>query len=242
MPGRDFLFGFKFLATDYVSPVLKNIESRIEAVNAQVKATASWREMGTNMSMIGVGAIAIGAGVGLVLKGMATNAAETDEHLRHLATTLDTGAAGVRELAQAHQLAAAWSVKFNYAQKDIIDNLYKSISFTGDFNTGLAVTMNSLAVAKGNMGDASTVGQSLSIMFNDWPGKIGHAAEQAQHLADLVAYTSRHGAFASVNELMGGLSVAIGSVKAAGSGRRTRSQCSRRIRASAWSAPRQARR
>jgi hypothetical protein len=55
-------------------------------------------------------------------------------------------------------------------------------------------------------------------MFNDWPGRIGHAAEQAQHLADLVAYTSRHGAFESVNQLMAGVSIAMGSAKAAGMG------------------------
>ena len=66
------------------------------------------------------------------------------------------------------------------------------------------------------MGDAATVGQSLSIMFNDWPGKVGHAAEQAQHLADLLAHTSRHGAFNSVNDLTAALSIAAGSIKAAG--------------------------
>jgi hypothetical protein len=215
---RDFLFGFKFMATDYVSPVLKNIERRIDAVNEQVKNTARWRETATNLGMVGAGMIAVGGGAGYVIKGFVDNAADLDEHLRHLSTTLDSGAAGVRELAQAHQLAAKWSVQYNYAQKDIIDNLYKSISFTGSYATGLAVTNASLAVAKGNIGDAATVGESLSIMFNDWPGKVGQAAAQTQHLADLVAYTSRHGAFDSVNQLMSGMSVAVGSIKAAGLG------------------------
>lgn len=213
---RDFLFGFKFLATDYVSPVLKNIEKNIETVNAQVKATASWREAAGNLATFGAGMIAVGGAAALVIKGFVENAAETDEHLRHLLTTLDAGAAGVRELAQAHQLAAQWSVKYNYAQKDILDNLYKSISFTGSYNAGLAVTMNSLAVAKGNLGDAAGVGESLSIMLNDWPGKVGQTAAQAQHLADLLAYTSRHGAFNSVNDVTAGLSIAAGSIKAAG--------------------------
>jgi|GEM_PF-2011403 len=218
MPGRDFLFGFKFLATDYVSPILKNIETRMEAVNRQVKATANWREYAGNAAMIGTGAIAIGGAVGLVLKGMVGSAAEMDEHWQHLSTALDSGAAGVSEMAQAHKLVAALAVKFNYSQKEIVDNLYKSMSYTGDWNSALAVTTNSLAVAKGNLGDASTIGQSLSIMLNDWPGKVGHTNEQMQYLADLVAYTSRHGAFSSVNELMSGMSVAIGSVKAAGLG------------------------
>lgn len=213
---RDFLFGFKFIATDYVSPVLKNIQGRIEAVNEQVKATASWREVGTNMAVVGAGIAAVGGGVALTLKRFVDSAADIDEHLRHLSTTLDSGAAGVRELAQAHELAAKWSVRYNYAQKDIIDNLYKSISFTGDYNSGLAVTMNSLAVAKGNLGDATKVGESLSIMLNDWPGKVGHTADQAQRLADLLAYTSRHGPFEDVGQLTAGLDVAIGSVKAVG--------------------------
>ena len=54
---RDFLFGFKFLATDYVSPVLKNIETRIEAVNQQVKNTARWREAGTNLAYMSAPAL-----------------------------------------------------------------------------------------------------------------------------------------------------------------------------------------
>ncbi|MGC1401097.1 phage tail tape measure protein [Candidatus Binatus sp.] len=215
---RDFLFGFKFLATDYVSPVLKNIERGIDAVNEQVKNTARWRETATNLGMLGAGMIGLGGGVGYVIKGFVDNAADLDEHLRHLSTTLDSGAAGVRELAQAHQLAAKWSVQYNYAQKDIIDNLYKSISFTGSYAAGLAVTNASLAVAKGNMGDVATTGQSLSIMLNDWPGKVGQTAAQAKHLADLVAYTSRHGPFGSVNDLTSALSIAAGSIKAAGLG------------------------
>ena len=213
---REFLFGFKFLATDYVSPVLKNIERNISKVNEQVKATARWREAAANAATFGAGMIAVGGAAGYVIKGFVNDAAEMDEHLRHLSTTLDAGAAGVRELAQAHQLAAVWSVKYNYAQKDIIDNLYKSISFTGSYNAGLAVTQASLAVAKGNMGDAATVGQSLSIMFNNWPGKVGQAAAQAKHLADLLADGSRHGAFNSVNDLTSALSIAAGSIKAAG--------------------------
>ena len=215
---RDFLFGFKFLATDYVSPVLKNIERGIDAVNEQVKNTARWRETATNLGMLGAGMIGLGGGVGYVIKGFVDNAADLDEHLRHLSTTLDSGAAGVRELAQAHQLAAKWSVQYNYAQKDIIDNLYKSISFTGSYAAGLAVTNASLAVAKGNMGDVATTGQSLSIMLNDWPGKVGQTAAQVKHLADLVAHTSRHGAFGSVNDLTSAVSIAAGSIKAAGLG------------------------
>ena len=95
---RDFLFGFKFLATDYVSPVLKNIEKQITKVNEQVKATARWREAAANAATFGAGMIAVGGAAGDVIKGFVNDAAEMDEHLRHLSTTLDAGAAGVREL------------------------------------------------------------------------------------------------------------------------------------------------
>ena len=88
---RDFLFGFKFLATDYVSPVLKNIERGIDAVNEQVKNTARWRETATNLGTLGAGMIGLGGGVGYVIKGFVDNAADLDEHLRHLSTTLDCG-------------------------------------------------------------------------------------------------------------------------------------------------------
>jgi TP901 family phage tail tape measure protein len=218
MTVREFLFGFKFSATDYVTPILKNISAKVESLNAQMKATASWREGAQNLAMLGAGALALGAGAGMVLKGMVSKAAEMDEAWRHLATGLDAGAAGVKELAEAHGFAAQMAVKFNYAQKDIVDNLYRAKSFVGDWNTALAVTANSAAVARGNLGDAATVGQSLGIIFNNWPGQIGKSNEQVEHLADLVAYTTRHGAFHGVNDLTAGLSVAAGSIKAAGLG------------------------
>jgi hypothetical protein len=108
------------------------------------------------------------------------------------------------------------SVKFNYAQTDIIDNLYRAKSFLGDWNTALAVRQASLAVAKGNMGDAATVGQQLATVFNDFGDKTKAANPQINHFADLMVYISRNGAFHNVNELNEALSMSIGAAKAAG--------------------------
>jgi hypothetical protein len=63
------------------------------------------------------------------------------------------------------------SVKFNYAQKDIIDNLYRSQSLLGDWNAAMQVTQTSLAVAKGSMGDAAMVGGVLGTRSTTSPTK-----------------------------------------------------------------------
>lgn len=108
------------------------------------------------------------------------------------------------------------SVKFNYAQKDIIDSLYHAKSFLGDWNAALQVTQTSLAVAKGNMGDAAAVGGQLGIVVNDFADKTKDLNPQIQHFGDLMAYVARNGAFLNVNQLNEALSISIGASKAAG--------------------------
>jgi len=215
---KQFKFGFVLDVVNRLSPVIQRVEGQIKHLNESVKNTARMREYGQNLAMIGGAMVAAGGVIGYALKGVVESAATTDEAYRHLATGLDSGAAGIRQMAEAHKFAAAASVKFNYAQTDIINNLYASKSFIGDFNAALAVTNSSLAIAKGNMGDAAQVGQSLSIFFNDFADKTKPAVAQAQHFADLIAYTSRHGAFLNVNQLTAGVSTAIGAAKAAGLG------------------------
>jgi hypothetical protein len=104
MPGRDFLFGFKFLATDYVSPILKNIEGRIESVNAQVKNTARWREAGENIAMAGAPIAAAGGAVALALRSTVNAAGQMQSTIAGVAAV--TGLFGsqldaVREHAES---------------------------------------------------------------------------------------------------------------------------------------------
>ncbi len=105
MAGRDFLFGFKFLATDYVSPVLKNIEGRIESVNAQVKNTARWREAGTNLAIAGGAFAAAGGAVALALRSTVNAAAEMQTEMTHVATAMNDGADTAIHLAQAEAMS-----------------------------------------------------------------------------------------------------------------------------------------
>jgi TP901 family phage tail tape measure protein len=117
---------------------------------------------------------------------------------------------------QSMEFARSASIKFNYAQADIIDNLYRSVSFVGDFNTALAVTNASLAVAKGGLGDARTVGEQLAIVWNDFGDKTKAAGPQIQHFADVTAYAVRHGAYHDIGQLNSALTMSIGAAKAAG--------------------------
>src|ERR1700676_2345501 len=102
---RDFLFGFKFLATDYVSPVLKSIETRIEKVNDQVKNTARWREAGTNLALVGAGFAAAGGAVALALNSTLTAATEMQTAITHVATAMNDGTRTATNLAAAQQMA-----------------------------------------------------------------------------------------------------------------------------------------
>ena len=185
-------------------------------VNELTKAAAPAREAGAHLLALGAGIAGAGAIVGYGLKRAVDAAAEINAAMTHLDTNLDSGSAGLREHAEALALARKASVQFNYAQKDIIDNLYRSISFTGDFNEALAVTKASLALAKGNRGDAAAVGEQFAIIANDFVDKTKPVAAQIQHLADLTSFTVRHGAFTDINQLTESLKISIGSAKAAG--------------------------
>jgi TP901 family phage tail tape measure protein len=213
---RLFEIGFVLNATNFLSPVLAEVKGQIEQLNTAVKGTAGMREAGTNLAMIGGGIAAVGLAGAFALKSTVTEAATVNEAMQHLATNLDAGQAGVREYAEAQTFARAQSVQFNYAQKDIIDNLYRSKSILGDWNEALVTTQTSLAVAKGNMGDAATVGEALATVFTDFGNRAMAAAPQIQRFGDLMAYVSRNGAFHDVNELQEALSIGIGSAKAAG--------------------------
>src|ERR1700676_4168302 len=114
---RDFLFGFKFLATDYVSPVLKSIETRIEKVNDQVKNTARWREAGTNLAIVGAGFAAAGGALALALNSTVQAAAEMQTEMTHVRTAMNDGALTAVHLAQAQEMAEKTSVASGLAAK-----------------------------------------------------------------------------------------------------------------------------
>jgi TP901 family phage tail tape measure protein len=212
-----FELGFVLKAIDGgMTGALTKAAAQIEAINGAVKNSQPMREAAANLGMIGGASIAAGAAVAYGLKSMVDAAADVDHTMHYLSTNLDAGIAGTREYAQAQQFAEQMSVKFNYAQSDIIDNLYRSKSFLGDWNTALAVTQASLAVAKGSMGDAATVGQQLATVFNDFGDKTKAVNPQISHFADMMAYISRNGAFHDVNELNAALGMSIGAAKAAG--------------------------
>jgi TP901 family phage tail tape measure protein len=212
-----FELGFILKAIDGgLSGNLTKVAAQLDAINGSAKGMAPLREAGANLAYMGGTIAAIGAGIAMPLKSAVEAAASVDQAMQHLSTNLDGGTAGVKEFAQAQEFAEKMSVKFNYAQTDIIDNLYRAKSFLGDWNTALAVTQASLAVAKGNMGDAATVGQQLATVFNDFGDKTKAALPQINHFADLMAYISRNGAFHDVNELNEALGMSIGAAKAAG--------------------------
>lgn len=195
---------------DRVSRGARAASERMHAFGERISS------IGKSMVVTGAEMVAPMAAVGFGAYKAVEAAGDVDAAMKHLSTALDEGQAGTREYAEAQRFAEEMSVKFNYSQVDIINSLYHSTSFLGDFNAAMKATAVSLAVAKGNMGDAAQVGGLLGIVINDFADKTRDLNPQIQHMGDLMAYISRHGAFLNVTQLNDALSISIGAAKAAG--------------------------
>jgi len=188
---RDFLFGFKFMATDYVSPVLKNIENRIEKVNQQVKNTASWREAATNVAILGTGLIAVGGAVGYALKSTLDSAGAMQTVMTHVATAVSDGAATQVHLAQAQAMAESASIKSGIAATQEAQAYYTARSNSLDHVQALAAvnvatklvigTTASLVEAQQQL-DPST--RLLTNVFQTFGNKTGDVNKQIAGYGD----------------------------------------------------------
>ncbi len=223
MPGRDFLFGFKFLATDYVSPILKNIETRIESVNAQVKNTGRWREAGTNVAIMGGGLLAAGGAVVLALRSSVNAAMEMQTEMSHVATAINDGAASHIHLAQAQALSEKLSIASGLAAKQEAEAYYIARSNMLDHAQAMAAvdvatkltigTTGSLAEAQTQLEPTTRL---LTTVFQNFGQKGLDANKQIAGFADTMAKLQTNYSFRTIDEVNQAMSYAVPLAKSAG--------------------------
>jgi hypothetical protein len=170
MPGRDFLFGFKFLTIgETVSPVLKKIETGIARVNAQVKAISGLSA--ANLGVAAAGFDAVGGAAVLALRSTVDAASEMQTKMAGVAavTGLTSSAiAAVREhfesFSESHFAATAaqgvevfgrlyQNLHNVAAAQKAADDAIKAAAATGANVTDIMVMMNA---AHENFGATST--------------------------------------------------------------------------------------
>ncbi len=225
MPGRDFLFGFKFLATDYVSPILKNIETRIESVNAQVKNTGRWREAGTNVAIMGGGLLAAGGAVVLALRSSVNAAMEMQTEMSHVATAINDGAASHIHLAQAQAMSEKLAISSGIAAKQEADAYYIARSNILDHAQAMAAvdvatkltigTTASLAEAQTQLEPTTRL---LTTVFQNFGQKGVDANKQIAGFADTMAKLQTNYSFRTIDEVNQAMSYAVPLAKSAGIG------------------------
>src|SRR5208282_1182098 len=193
-------FAIVLSAIDHASGVLKSVETQVESLNKSFAGTEHYRQAAQNMAMAGAASAAMGATIALPLKDMVESAAATEYALHHLGTAILDPIEKVRDLAQAQDFAEKMSVRFNASQEDVIQNLFLGVSYGLSFKQAIDNATVSLAVAKGGMGDAAETGKALAIIFNDFGDTTRDATPQIQHFGDVVAFATRHFAFANVGQ------------------------------------------
>jgi TP901 family phage tail tape measure protein len=220
---RDFLFGFKFLATDYVSPVLKNIETRIEAVNAQVKATAGWREAGTNLAIVGAGFAAAGGAVAVAIKSTVDAAAGMQTVMSHVATAVNDGAATHLHLAQAQQMSEKMAVASGIAATQEASAYYIARSNALDHAQALAavnaatkLTIGTTASLTDAQAQLEPTTRLLTTVYQNFGDKSRAANTQIAGFADTMAKLQTQYAFKGIDEVNYAMQYAVPLAKAAG--------------------------
>ncbi len=216
MAERELELSIIVRAYNYAKEALGSAVEQVEQLNKAVKDTSHFREAAANVGMIGAALAGAGAAIALPLKGAVEEYGNVQQSLIHLGTALDEHEDRIADLAKAHEFAAQASLKFNVAQEDVIQNLFLGASFGLSFKQSLDNASVALAVAKGGMGDAAEVGKATAVIMNDFGDSTKDAAPQLQHFGDVLAYATRHFAFANVGQLTSGISESIGAAKAAG--------------------------
>jgi len=220
---RDFVFGFRFTATDYVSPVLRNIETRIEAVNAQVKATASWREGAGNIALVGGAFLGVGGAALLGLKSMVDAAAGMQTVMTHVQTAMNDGIATQKHLAQVQEtseklaiasgLAATQEAQAYYiARSNMLDHAQAmaAVSVATKLTIG---TTASLADAQAQLEPTTRL---LTSIYQNFGDKSRDANAQIAGFADTLAKLQTQYAFRDISEVNYALSYAAPLAKSAG--------------------------
>ena len=220
---HDFLFGFKFVGTNYVSPMLQKIEHQIESINTQVKNTARWREAGANIAVVGGGVLAAGGAVALMIKSTTDAASGMQNVMSHVATAMNDGAAQQVHLAQALAMSEKASIASGIAATQEAQAYYTARSNSLDHAQALAAvntatklvigTTASLSEAQAQL-DPTT--RLLTGVYQTFGDKTKNAVKQIATYGDQLSKLQTHYAFRGQDEINNAMAYAVPLSKAAG--------------------------
>ncbi|MGC1339829.1 MAG: phage tail tape measure protein [Candidatus Binataceae bacterium] len=220
---REFLFGFKFSATDYVSPVLKNIEGNIKKLNESVANTARWREAGTNLALIGGGMAAIGGAGLLAMRSFVTASAAMQTEITHVATSLNDGVATAAHLVQVKEAMQKASVAsglsavqegeaYYIARSNMLNHTQALAAMTIASKLTIATT-RSLADAQSQLEPTTRL---MTTVYQDFGDKTKNAQMQMAAFADTMTKLQTQYAFHDISEVSNAMQYAIPLAKTAG--------------------------
>lgn len=207
---------FVLRASDYLSPVLKNVSREIEHVNAAAKSTAHIREAAGNLAMTGAALAGAGAGIAVPIYSALKTAMEAQGHYAHLATAYaGDGVKAAGEVAEAQRIVEAIAQKSIVSTGNLTDALYLAVSAglsAADANKALAAANNLVVgttkdAAEANAAMADTF-RTLTILQMNYTKAGQDGAAVSKHYADMLAYLQTRKAFKDITEVRGALSYA----------------------------------
>lgn len=187
--GRLLDFVMRFMVQDNASRVITGIQERLDKLNDVVKATASFRGAGQNLtragaSLAGAHAGGDGAAIALPLKSFVDDAENVEFFLARLKAALAAGAERMRDLVQAQQFAAAQSVQLNvshFAGVTAFAVRKSAFANAGEFNEVLKESVGSAKAAGLSFEDLTTAiaGFQKTGLRRSQAGTASHESLQA---------------------------------------------------------------
>ncbi len=214
---RDFVFGFRLEVIDHLSGVLKNVETRIEGINAAAARGSHLREASATLGKIGLAGIAAGGGLAYGLGKITESAMKGDDATRHMMTAFDLSvpaAQQTKHLAETLKMVKEASQATGMSQDALKDSVYNAkmmMLSDADANAVAAAsaklaigTTHDFAEAQANVADVSAM---LATTQNVLGGSVSA-------LSDKFALLQSHYGFERLPDLKAAWDYILPSIKA----------------------------
>ena len=213
---RDFVFGFRLEVIDHLSPVLKNVESRIKNIDEAVKNTAHWREAGQNLAVAGGAIAGVGAVLGYGISKVVDAAMKGEDATRHMMTAFDLTAPAAeqtRHLAETLKMVDNVSRATGISQDMLKDSVYNAKMMMLSDAAANQVAASSAKLAIGTTHDfaaAQAATADVSLMLATATNVLGGSASD---LSDKFALLQSHYGFREISQLKAAMDYVLPSMK-----------------------------
>jgi len=192
------------------------LEEKFERLNATVKKTASFREAGENLALLGVGMAGVGAGIALPLKASVEAADELQDHFNRLNVSMGDVPNKAALITQAEKYVADQSVKTGYSQVELTESLYQGTSGFLNLSQSMAVSTEAAKLAIATQGNLTDTTSMLTTMMLNFGDATKSPIQNATTLADKMATLQEQFKFSDLNELTSAMKEAAPSAMALG--------------------------